>query len=683
MVLNGLLAGLPLAHALGLVSAVTLVLSLAALLFFKKGAGPGAKNGAAKPGSTAATNGIVAKQPKADTRQRCSIVFGTQTGTAERFAKSLRAQLDGKYGSTTAFDLVDVESYKYEEQLPKERLALFLMATYGDGEPTDSATGFMDWLASCAQSAAAEEQFKGLHYGVFGLGNRQYEHFAAVGKKIHKLLGEMGAAAVVRRGDGDDDQDIDADFDAWSMDLFAALDKSELVQENKAGDRHSIDLKAESIAAYDVEDVHDAPQSSVDQWVTGGGLHHSSPFLARITAVKELHGRGSDRSCVHVEVDVSGSDIAYEAGDHVAVFAENSASVVEAAAKLLGLPLSHCFQLVQPLGNPHCLPEPFHGPVTLRCALARYADLLSAPSKAALQALAAFAANPEEAARLRRLACIEGKEEYHGYVAQAKRSLLQVMQEFPSAKPTLGAFFGSIAPHLQPRFYSISSSPKQHPHSIHITCAVVKETMPCGRVHEGVASNWLARARKGGTVPVFVRRSSFKLPADPAVPVVMVGPGTGLAPFRGFVQERAALAESGAQLGPAHLFFGCRNRKHDFIYQSELEGAVAQGAISQLHVAFSREGKFLNVAVNVHRSGRPQKDYVQHHMEARGAEVWDVLRPAAGGYLYVCGDARNMAKDVHRTVHDIIVKATGCSNSEAEAQLKRLSDSGRYHKDVW
>ena len=160
MVLTGLLAGLPLAHALGLASAVILVLSLAALLLIRKGAGPGALNGAAKPGSTAATNGIVAKQPKADTRQRCSIVFGTQTGTAERFAKSLRAQLDGKYGSTTAFDLVDVENYKYEEQLPKERLVLFLMATYGDGEPTDSATGVMDWLASCSQSAEAEEQFK-------------------------------------------------------------------------------------------------------------------------------------------------------------------------------------------------------------------------------------------------------------------------------------------------------------------------------------------------------------------------------------------------------------------------------------------------------------------------------------------------------------------------------------------
>jgi NADPH-ferrihemoprotein reductase len=165
----------------------------------------------------------------------------------------------------------------------------------------------------------------------------------------------------------------------------------------------------------------------------------------------------------------------------------------------------------------------------------------------------------------------------------AKRSLLEVMQDFPSAKPSLGVFFGSVAPHLQPRYYSISSSPAQHPRAVHITCAVVRERMPSGRLHEGVASCWLARARPGDRVPLFLRRSSFKLPPSPAVPVVMVGPGTGLAPFRGFLQHRAALLQSGQRLGAAHLFFGCRNRRHDFIYEAELEAAVAGGAVTQVH----------------------------------------------------------------------------------------------------
>lgn len=262
-----------------------------------------------------------------------------------------------------------------------------------------------------------------------------------------------------------------------------------------------------------------------------------------------------------------------------------------------------------------------------------------------------------------------GKDDYHAYVVAPKRSLLEVMQDFPSARPSLGAFFGGIAPHLQPRFYSISSAPQQHPHAVHITCAVVREKMPTGRLHEGVASCWLQRARPGDRVPMFLRHSTFKLPRSPAVPVVMVGPGTGLAPFRGFLQHRAALAKSGQALGAAHLFFGCRNRKHDFLYEEELEAAVAQGAISQLHVAFSRE--------------QSRKEYVQHLMEAHAAEVWGILCESAGGYLYVCGDAKNMAKDVHRTLHTIAAKATGCSSSQAEALVKQLSDSGRYLKDVW
>jgi NADPH-ferrihemoprotein reductase len=156
----GLLASVPLAHALGIASALLLVFSLVALLILRKTAASGAHKVAGKPAAIAANNGSVKVQQKVDTRERCTILYGTQTGTAERFAKSLRAQLDGKYGSHTAFDLVDVENYNYEEQLPKEKLTLFLMATYGDGEPTDSATGFMEWLTNCAQTDEAADRFK-------------------------------------------------------------------------------------------------------------------------------------------------------------------------------------------------------------------------------------------------------------------------------------------------------------------------------------------------------------------------------------------------------------------------------------------------------------------------------------------------------------------------------------------
>ena len=193
---------------------------------------------------------------------------------------------------------------------------------------------------------------------------------------------------------------------------------------------------------------------------------------------------------------------------------------------------------------------PFSGPLPLRSAIGYFADVLSSPNKTCLWALAAFASNASESQRLRRMSLPEGKEEFSEYITKPHRSLLEVLRDFPSTQPLpIGAFFGTLAPRLQPRFYSISSSPMMHPNTMHITAAVVKDTMPTGRVHEGIASTWMQKSLLKGAsfapVPVFVRHSSFKLPSDPSVPIIMIGPGTGLAPFRGFLQERASLNKSG------------------------------------------------------------------------------------------------------------------------------------------
>ena len=414
----------------------------------------------------------------------------------------------------------------------------------------------------------------------------------------------------------------------------------------------------------------------------------SSPYAASIVLAKELHSKSSERSCVHVEFDISGTGISYQHGDHVGVFAENMLPVVQRAAACLKLPLDHSFTLSMPDDAPAFLTQPFPTPCTLGTALSRYADLLNPPRKIALAALASVATDAAEKAQLEHLSSSAGKHEYASYITDPSRSLLEVLEAFSSTSPSLGLFFGIVSPRLAPRFYSISSSPLVDPDVITATVAVVRGNTPTGRLHEGVASTYLSRfvsndnARGGGKVkpelrtervPIFVRPSTFKLPSDPRVPIVMIGPGTGYAPFRGFIQERSALAKSGKLLGPAHLFFGCRDESKDHIYQAEMTDAVASKNLSSLNVAYSR-------------ATSDRKLYVQDKLMSAAKVIYDIVKGKVGGNegsIYVCGDAKGMARDVHRALHSILMSEGEYAAHEAEDIVKRLADNGRYHKDVW
>uniref|UniRef100_A0A3B3SFD2 NADPH--hemoprotein reductase n=2 Tax=Paramormyrops kingsleyae TaxID=1676925 RepID=A0A3B3SFD2_9TELE len=397
-----------------------------------------------------------------------------------------------------------------------------------------------------------------------------------------------------------------------------------------------------------------------------------NPFLSSVTVNRKLN-QGGDRHLMHLELDVTGSKIRYESGDHVAVFPVNETALVNQIGEILGVDLDTVFSLNN-LDEDSNKKHPFPCPTTYRTALMHYLDISNPPRTNVLYELAQYATNPQEQENMRKMASssAEGKALYQSWVLDSRRNILAILQDLPSLRPPIDHLC-ELMPRLQARYYSIASSSKVHANSIHICAVVVEYKTLTGRTSKGVATNWLKNkvVTDNGhkpTVPMYVRKSQFRLPFKPSSPVIMIGPGTGIAPFMGFIQERGWLKSQGKEVGETVLYYGCRHKAEDYLYREELEEFERTGVVTQLNVAFSRD--------------QGEKVYVQHLMKKNKENLWKLIH-TDNAHIYVCGDARNMARDVQNTFYDIAAELGAMSHTQAVDYIKKLMTKGRYSQDVW
>ncbi|ENC6435371.1 assimilatory sulfite reductase (NADPH) flavoprotein subunit [Aeromonas veronii] len=532
-----------------------------------------------------------------------TILYGSQTGNAKGVATAIKAQAEARGLPVTLASMAD---YK-PKQLKKESHLLVVVSTYGEGEPPESAVDLFEQLKK-----GKIGKLDGLKFAVLGLGDSSYEFFCQTGKDFDDFLAKAGAERVYELASLDVDYQDAAK--AWGEQALNAITAT-----------LSTGAASSSVA------------SAVQQAVGHSQYSKENPFPARLSVNQKITGRDSTKDIRHIEINLADSGLTYQPGDALGVWFDNDAELVDEVLALTGLSGDETTA---------------HG--TLRAALTGHFELTRLHG-GFITGLADISDN----AALKDLA--GDKAQVNALVASAQ--VVDVLKRFPTAL-TAEQLIGLLRP-LTPRLYSIASAQSEVEEEVHLTVGVVRYPQEDGTVRSGAASSYLAdRLIEDGEVRVFVEHNdNFRLPQNPDTPVIMVGPGTGIAPFRAFMQEREA---QGAE-GKNWLFFGNPHFTQDFLYQVEWQRYVKSGLLSKISLAFSRD--------------QANKIYVQDRLREAGLELYQWLE--AGAHFYVCGDANKMAKDVQEALLEVIAEHGHKSREEAEEYLSELRRAKRYQRDVY
>ncbi|MCE0738420.1 assimilatory sulfite reductase (NADPH) flavoprotein subunit [Bacillus sp. G16] len=537
-----------------------------------------------------------------------TVLYGSQTGNAQGLAENAGKQLEQRGFQVTVSSMSDFKP----NQLKKVNNLLIVVSTHGEGEPPDNALSFHEFL-----HGRRAPKLEALRFSVLALGDSSYEFFCQTGKEFDQRLEELGGKRISPRVDCDLDYDEPAA--EWLESVFGGL--------SEAGGGSAAPAPAAS------------PQTSESSY------SRTNPFRAEVLENLNLNGRGSNKETRHVELSLEGSGLTYEPGDSLGVYPENDPELVELLLKEMNWDPEEIVTLNKQ-GDVRPLKE----------ALISYYEI-TVLTKPLLEQAAQLTGSNE----LRELLAPGNEGNVKAYIEG--RDLLDLIRDYGPFSVSAQEFV-SILRKMPARLYSIASSLSANPDEVHLTIGAVRYDAH-GRERKGVCSILCAeRLQPGDTLPVYVQHNqNFKLPKDPETPIIMVGPGTGVAPFRSFMQERE---ETGAE-GKAWMFFGDQHFVTDFLYQTEWQNWLKDGVLTKMDVAFSRDTE--------------EKVYVQHRMLEQSAELFEWLQEGAA--VYICGDEKHMAHDVHNTLLEIIEKEGNMTREEAEVYLADMQQQKRYQRDVY
>ncbi|XP_014437549.1 NADPH-dependent diflavin oxidoreductase 1 isoform X6 [Tupaia chinensis] len=595
------------------------------------------------------------------------VLFGSQTGTAEDVAERLGREARRRHFGCRVLAL---DAYPVVD-LIKEPLVVFVCATTGQGDAPDNMKNF--WRFIFRKSLPPTSLCR-MDFAVLGLGDSSYTKFNFVAKKLHRRLLQLGASALLPLCLGDEQHELGADaaIDPWLRDLWERVLGLYPMPDGLTEISPGVPLPSR----FTMQLLQGAPSECSQEphmacASPGGPPSESKPFLAPVVSNQRVTSPSHFQDVRLIEFDISGSGISFTAGHVVLIQPSNSARHVQKFCQVLGLNPDQYLTL-QPREPGITCPPRLPQPCSLRHLVSQHLDIASVPRRSFFELLACLSPHELERGKLLELSSMEGQEERLQYCTRPRRTILEVLCDFPHTASAIPLdYLLDLIPPIRPRTFSIASSLLAHPSRLQILVAVVQYQTRLKEPRRGLCSSWLASLDPGQgpvQVPLWVQPGSLTFPEMPDTPVVMVGPGTGVAPFRATVQERVAQGRTGN-----FLFFGCRWRDRDFYWEAEWRRLEQTGYLT-LFTAFSREQPACRL--------QEQKVYVQQRLREQGPLVWELL-DRRGASFYLAGNAKSMPEGVLEALTSIFQEEGGLSGPDAAAYLARLQRTLRLQTETW